>query len=223
MMALRDVRRRVDSPLYVLIAVAAIALAARLALLGERIAHWDEGRVGYDVLRYMATGAWEYRPIVHGPFLPHVNRLVFSAVGADDFTARLVVALVGGLLPLAAWLYRDHLRDAELVALGLFLAADPILLYYSRFMRNDVPVAAFAFVGLGLYLRLIDTGRRRYLYAGTAAWALAFTAKENAILYPVSILGVGTESVVVHLGMIAVALGLWLLGIGMVVEGLLES
>jgi uncharacterized protein (TIGR03663 family) len=181
--------RRVNRIFLGLLAVTVVGLIARLAFLGGRIAHWDEGRVGYDILRYAATGAWEFRPIVHGPFLPHVNRVVFELLGASDFTSRLVVAIVGALLPLTAWLYRAHLRDVEIIALGLLFTADPILLYYSRFMRNDVLVAAFAFAALGFYLRLLDTGRRRHLFAGTGLLALAFTTKENALIYVLCVLG----------------------------------
>jgi len=183
--------RRVDRTLLALLAITAIGLLARLVFLGRRVAHWDEGRVGYDILRYMATGAWEYRPIVHGPFIPHVNRVVFEFLGPSDFSARLVVAIVGALLPLSAWLYRAHLRDVELVALGALLAADPILLYYSRFMRNDLLVATFAFAALGFYVRALDTGRRRHLFLGTGLFALAFTTKENAIIYLITVLGAG--------------------------------
>ena len=185
----RDWRRRLPSTPVIVVAIAALALLARLLFLDARIAHWDEGRVGFDVLRYMATGAWEYRPIVHGPFLAHVNRVVFSLLGPSDFSMRLIVAVVGGLFPLSAWLFRDHLRDVEVVALALFFAVDPVLVYYSRFMRNDVLVAAFAVTALGFYVRLHATREHRYLYAGTFFLALSFTAKENAILYPITVLG----------------------------------
>ena len=104
-------RTSLDRTTLAVLAIAALALLARLVFLGERVAHWDEGRVGYDILRYVATGAWEYRPIVHGPFLPQVNRFVFELLGASDFTARLVVAVVGGLFPLSALLFRERLRD----------------------------------------------------------------------------------------------------------------
>jgi uncharacterized protein (TIGR03663 family) len=170
--------------LYALLAITAIGLLARVVGLGTRIFHWDEGRVGYWILRYAESGLWEYRPIVHGPFLYHVNEFVFSLIGANDFSARLVVALLGGLLPLAAWLFREHLRDAELVALGLFLAANPVLLYYSRFMRNDVLLAAFMLFALGFFVRAVDTGSAWYLYPGALSFALGFTTKENAIIYP---------------------------------------
>lgn len=186
-----NIRARLDDvrPFYVVVGITLFALLLRVTLLGERIAHWDEGRVGFDILRYMATGAWEYRPIVHGPFIPHINKYLFSVLGPTDASARLIIALVGGVLPLSAWLYRNHLRDIEMVALAGFLALDPILLYYSRFMRNDVLVAAFFFIGFGLFVRLVDTGQRRYLYAGTAAVALSFTTKENALLYPIVVIG----------------------------------
>jgi hypothetical protein len=43
----------------------------------------------------------------------------------------------------------------------------------------------------------------------------------NALGAP--ILGTGTSSVVVHVSAIAVAVGLWLLGVGLVVEGFLDA
>jgi uncharacterized protein (TIGR03663 family) len=175
--------------LLAVVGLAALALVARLAFLGERIAHWDEARVAYWILEFVRTGSFEYRPIIHGPFVQQVNRFVFPVLGPTDFAMRLPVALLGGLLPLAAWLFRERLRGAEVVALAAFLAADPILLYYSRFMRSDVPLAVFAFVALGLFVRLLDTRRPRYLYAGTAALALAFTTKENALIYVLAALG----------------------------------
>jgi len=163
--------------LAAILAVTAAGLVARLFALGHRVAQWDEGRVAYWTLRYEATGLWHYRPIVHGPFLFHVDARVFSLFGANDFTLRLVVAIVGGLLPLAAWLFRERLRDSETVALSLLLAFNPFLLYYSRFFRNDVLVATFMLLGVGLFVRAVDAGDHRYLYAAVAVVALGFTTK----------------------------------------------
>ncbi len=172
-----------------LLLVTALALAARVYALGWRVMHQDEARVAHWMLHFVETGAWEYRPIVHGPFLPHVNNVVFSAFGPSDFTARLVVALAGGVLPLAAWLLRDRLRDTEVVALGVLLALNPVLLYYSRFMRNDLPLAAAMLFAVAFAVRASDTGKARHLYAAVAAFALGFTMKENALVYPVAWLG----------------------------------
>ncbi|MFB6103565.1 MAG: flippase activity-associated protein Agl23 [Halobacteriaceae archaeon] len=169
-----------------ILAITALALAARLWRLGWRIAHQDEGRVGDWILHYVRTGHWEYRAIIHGPFIPHVDGVLFSVFGASDFTARVVVAVVGGLLPLAAWLLRDRLTLPELVATALFLAANPVLLYYSRFMRNDVLLATFTFIAVGFAIRAIDRRRAPYLYAAAIAYGLALTTKENALVYPLA-------------------------------------
>ena len=175
--------------LAALVGIAAVALAVRVVALGGRIFHWDEARVGYWILRYHETGVHSYRPIVHGPFLPIVNDWVFALLPASDFAARLPVAVVGGLVPLSAWLFRERLRRIEVLALAALLAVNPLAVYYSRFMRNDVLVAAFAVVALGFVVRGFDTGRLRYAFPAAVSLGLAFTTKENAILYVLCFLG----------------------------------
>jgi uncharacterized protein (TIGR03663 family) len=182
-----NVRR--DRTLLAVIAVTVVALSLRLAFVGHRVAHWDEGRVGYWIADYAETGVYFYRPIIHGPFLHVVNAPLFEVLGATDFVMRLVVALFGGFLPLAALLFRHRLRNAAVVSLALFLAINPVLLYYSRFMRSDVPVAVAAFVAFGFLVRAIDFDDDRYLYPATFALAVGFGAKENALAYLVAFVG----------------------------------
>ncbi|UPV99588.1 TIGR03663 family protein [Halorussus gelatinilyticus] len=171
------------------LAVTLLSLALRFFALGSRVFHWDEGRVGYWILRYAENGIWEYHAVIHGPFLYHVNKYLFQLFGASDFVARVPVAVVSGLLPLTAWLFRERLDRVEMVTVGLFFAANPIVLYYSRFMRNDVLLAAFMVYALAFYARLFDTRKPRYLYAGTLMLALAFTTKENVLVYVVTWVG----------------------------------
>ncbi len=174
--------RRRATALAVALAVVA-ALVVRSVALGDRIFHWDEARVGYWVLQYAATGEWAYRAIVHGPFLFHVNEWLFGVFGASDAVARAPVAVVGALLPATAWLFRARLDDVEVAALAALLALNPVLVYYSRFMRSDVLVAAFSVAALGLAVRALDTRRGGYLVAAGAVLGLAFTTKENALVY----------------------------------------
>jgi uncharacterized protein (TIGR03663 family) len=171
---------------WILAGIAALALAIRLVGLGARVAHQDEARVASWILHYIAVDAWEYRAIIHGPFLPHVNGVLFGLLEPSDFTMRLPVALAGGLLPLSAWLLRDRLDRLEVGLLAALFALNPLLVYYSRFMRNDVLLAGFALVAFALVVRSIDTGRERYLIAAGIAFGLAMTTKENALLYPVT-------------------------------------
>lgn len=164
-------------------AASVLALVVRFLQIGERTFHWDEARVGYWILQYQVTGEWQYRAIVHGPFLFHVNEFLFGIFGASNAVARWPVALVGGLVPASAWLFRTRLDDVEVVALAALLALNPVLVYYSRFMRNDVLVGAFSLVALGLVVRAVDTDRSGYLIAAGAFLGLAFTTKENALVY----------------------------------------
>ena len=181
-----NVRDRTVGAVFVFTAV---SVALRLVGLGNRIAHWDEGRVAYWIIEYAETGVLFYRPIVHGPLLKLLNAPLFELLGATDFTMRLVPALVGGLLPLVALAFRHRLRDAAVVALAALLTLDPTLLYYSRFMRNDVLVAAFCFVAFAAFVRAIDFDDGRYLPVAAVALALGFGAKENALAYVLAFVG----------------------------------
>ncbi|SFL14310.1 TIGR03663 family protein [Halogranum rubrum] len=165
------------------VALTLLAVVVRLVGLGTRSFHWDEGRVGYWTLRFLKTGAFEYRPVAGGPFLYLVDQPVFALLGPSDFSARLVVALVGGLLPLVALLFRRRLAADETVVFAAILALSPTLVYYSRFLRGDLPLAAFSLVALGCLVSLVDTGRRRYLYGAALAGALAFTTSGFIVGY----------------------------------------
>lgn len=181
---------RGDRVLAAVLGLAALALGARLLWLGRRPFHWDEARVGYWTLRFLATGSYEYRPVAGGPLLYLVGRPTLALLGATDATARLPVAVVGGLLPLAALLFRERLDGAETVLLAAFLGLNPLVLYYSRFLRGDVPAAAFGLVTMGALVRLHD-GDRRFAHVASVAAALALASSGFAVAYPLAGLAAG--------------------------------
>ncbi|MFC7137374.1 flippase activity-associated protein Agl23 [Halobaculum litoreum] len=173
---------RIDRTVAAVGVVVALALLARFAFLGARPFHWDEGRVGYWTLRYLDTGVYEYRPAAGGPLVYLATRWTVGLFGATDAAARSFVALVGGLLPAAALLFRGSLDDGETVALAALLAGSPLLVYYSRFLRGDVLAAGFGLVVVGAVVRHRDTGARWPLYLGAAALALALASSGFAVV-----------------------------------------
>ncbi|MFT4922444.1 MAG: hypothetical protein ACI8XM_001659 [Haloarculaceae archaeon] len=173
----------------VVTAITVVALLARLIGLGTRPMHYDEARVGYWILHYVESRSFHYMHGIHGPFIQQVNHWLFPLVGASDFVARLPVALAGGLLPLVALLFRKHLQRSETVAVALFLGFNSVVLYYSRYMRSDILLAAFMFAAFGLLVRLYDTRDARYLYGVALLGAFGFASKENAIVYVVTWIG----------------------------------
>lgn len=189
--ALRDALHRTDRTVRAVVAVTVLGLFARLLFLGQRVAHFDEGRVAYWALNYLETGEISYRYIVHGPLAQYVDAWVFAVLGPNDFTMRLFVAVVGALLPLAALLFRGRLSDTETVVVSVLLAFNPILLYYSRFYRSSLLVAAFMFAAFGFGLRAVDDARPNLLFPAFLFGALGFAAKENAIVYLMCWVGAG--------------------------------
>jgi uncharacterized protein (TIGR03663 family) len=181
--------RRRDPVVLAVLAIALVALGLRLAWIGHRAAHWDEARVAYWILRYQETGALAYRPIIHGPFVHHVTQPLFALFGPSDLVSRVPVAIVGGLFPLSALLFREHLRDHETVILAFILGTNSILLYYSRFLRSDVLVAAFMLTALGFLVRTYDTRNGRYLYPAALFLGFGIASKENALIYILTWLG----------------------------------
>lgn len=174
---------RLDRLTITVLAISTVSLAIRLFRLGTRVAHWDEARVAYWILEYGNTGVLFYRPIIHGPLLKLVNAPLVDFFGPSDFIIRLVPALVGGLLPLSALLIRHRFRPEAVVGLAILLAFNPVLVYYSRFMRNDILTGTFMFVAFLLLVRAIDFRNPTYAYLGAILIALGFGAKENALAY----------------------------------------
>jgi uncharacterized protein (TIGR03663 family) len=162
-----------DRTVLAVAAVVVLALIARFAFLGGRPFHWSEGRVGYWTLRYLDTGVYSYRPAAGGPVVYLATRLMIDLFGASDAAARSAVALVGGLLPAAALLFRGPLGDDETVALSAVLAGSPLLVYYSRFLRGDVLAAAFGLLVVGGVVRHRTTGARWPIYLAATALPLA--------------------------------------------------
>jgi len=179
--------------------VTVLSLSLRLAALGNRVAHFDEGRVAYWIVRYAETGEFHYRYIIHGPLVQHVNRLVFQTVGRSDVTMRAVTATFGGLLPASVLLVRRRLRPVETVLAAAFLAVNPVLVYYSRFFRSSILVAGFMLVSLFCLVRAFDDGRPVFLHGAAVAAALGFGAKENAVVYLLCYAGAGALLLDYHL------------------------
>ena len=164
-------------------------LLLRVVDLGGRVFHWDEARVGYWTLRYLETGSFAYRPVIHGPFLPLINAWIFDHVGVSDGSARLVVAFGGAAIPAMAIGLRRWLAPGAVVGVAVLIATDPTLVYYSRFMRNDVLVAGASLAAVMLIVIAVDADRPAMLVPAGALLGAAMTMKGTVLLYGLSALG----------------------------------
>ena len=160
----------------------AVALGMRLWDLGGRTLHYDELLHAWYSWLYAEGRGFVHTPIMHGPFLFNTNAALYVLFGSSDTVARLLPALFGTVLVGLPYLLRRELgRPGALVA-AVLLAVSPNLLYFSRFIRNDIYMAVWV-LGLVIVMwRFMERPRLRLLFAWVGLWAFAFATKETAYI-----------------------------------------
>jgi len=97
----------------------------------------------------------------------------------------------------------QHLHRPLFAAFG----ASDFVLYYSRFARSTVFVAAFCFVAFAALVRWYDGDGRAYLLVAAVFLALGIGAKENAVVYVLCWFGAAALLVVGYRFRVAPPLG----------------
>ncbi|MHC1602037.1 MAG: flippase activity-associated protein Agl23 [Methermicoccaceae archaeon] len=169
---------------WLFVLVVAVALLLRLYMLDVRALHHDEGVHAYFVFKLLSGTPYVYNPTYHGPFLYYTQALVFSALDVSAFSLRLLPALFGAGCVALVYPLRRYMGDAGALLSAALLALSPSMLYYSRFLRNDIYLVFFTLAGFVLFLRLCDAkSRLGYVLISLAlgsTLALMACTKENA-------------------------------------------
>lgn len=160
-----------------------LGLLLRLAELDRVLPNEQEARqalAAWSVLQPQLPGA---PPLPESPLLLALQAALFSVFGAGEVTARLPVALVGALLPLAPLLLRDVLGRGRSMACCVLLAASPVLLLASRQSAPAVLSTGLAALLLWGLLRYVNTRQAPYAVLVTAlAAALALLSEAGGIV-----------------------------------------
>ena len=179
-------------------ALLALALVLRVWALGDRSPHHDEAihcDFGYNLL---TQGTYRYDPTYHGPLLFYIMAPLFAVLGPTTAVGRLYPTLAGVALVALPLVLRRRLGAGTAFWSGVLLAVSPIMLYYSRFARNDVPVALFTAVALVLYLMVRRKGWRPIPWIAVAAAGHAISKETFYVTVP--LLGVATYVVALRDG-----------------------
>jgi uncharacterized protein (TIGR03663 family) len=179
-------------------ALIAFALGLRLWALGGMPPHHDEAVHAHFGHELRATGAYRYDPTYHGPLLFYVEAVLFTVLGESDVAARLYPALAGAALVAIAFLLRRRLGFSAAWFAGLVAAISPGFVYYSRFARNDVPVALFTALALILFLCVRRRGWRPLPWVGVAAALHAISKETFYVTLP--LITAGAAAVAFHAG-----------------------
>ena len=161
--------------------VAAAALT-RFWDLGTRALHHDESLHAYFSWLLAEGRGYRHDPLMHGPFQFHATALIFRLLGDSDASARYLPAFGGTAAVAVMALFRPYLGRVGALTGGLFMAISPTMLYFGRFVRNDIYMVVWGLLwAYGLW-RYRDTGQVRFLTLGTVALALSFATKETAYI-----------------------------------------
>ena len=178
--------RTLDSPgrweIAAYLLLLATALGMRLWDLGGKTLHYDELLHAWYSWLFAQGGGFSHTPLMHGPFLFHVNAAVYRVFGASDATARLLPALFGTALVGLPYLLRRELGRPGALATAVLLAISPSMLYFSRFIRNDIYMVVWMLALVIVIWRFAQGPKLRLLVAWVAVWALAFSTKETAFI-----------------------------------------
>lgn len=123
----------------------AVTLLMRFVVLGERPVMHDESLFAYYAYVFFDTGRYTHLPVLHGPTLILASGALFAVFGDSIAVARAFIA-VASLVMLAATLALVPRRYR--LGFAPLLITSPVLLYYSRFLRDDILFSAVLMVGM---------------------------------------------------------------------------
>jgi uncharacterized protein (TIGR03663 family) len=158
-----------------------VTIVLRFYQLDLKLFHHDEAIHAWFSYRLLTEGTYSYDPMYHGPFLYYTAAGIFSLLGDSDLVGRILPALFGTLLvPLLYPIYRlGYLDRKQTLVAALFLAVSPNMVYFSRFLRNDIYIAFFTLALLVALLYYFERGQMRYALLAGAAAGFGMSTKEN--------------------------------------------
>ncbi len=136
--------------LAILLLEMVLALVLRTHNLSERPMHTDEAVQAVKFGQLLETGQYKYDPrSFHGPTLYYFTLPVAWLRGQqnlrqiDEYTVRLVSAIIGSALVLSLFWLRDGLGKIGILYAGALITVSPVMVYYSRYYIQEMLLVAF--------------------------------------------------------------------------------
>jgi hypothetical protein len=148
-----------------------LILAVRLISLGDAPIGQGEARQALAAWRAVSPEAPGTKIVADSPLMFDLQSISFSILGASEFSARLMGALVGILFTLSPLLFRQALGSVRTFALCLLLTFSPVLMIVSR--ESDGVLLSAGFVALMLWGAYRYWQTTRIVFVQVAIVALA--------------------------------------------------
>ena len=160
-----------------------LAIVTRLYNLEARVMSHDESLHTYfSWLLYRGQG-YQHTPMMHGPWQFHWIALSYFLFGVSDFTARIPAALFSIASVWMVWYWRRYLGKTGALIAALLMVISPFMLFYGRYVREDVYTGLSGLLMLYSILRYLETGSSKYLFLLSGAMIIHFADKETSFIY----------------------------------------
>ena len=162
-----------------------IAIVLRFLFLDLKLFHHDESIHAWFSYELLTKGTYTYDPMYHGPLLYYLTAGMFWLFGQSDLVARLLPALFGTLLvPLVYFIYRlGYLDKRQALVAALFIAVSPDMVYFSRFLRQDIFQLFFTLLIVVALLYYLNSGKFRYVLLTAIGVAGGMALKEDMPIF----------------------------------------
>ncbi|HET6822682.1 MAG TPA: flippase activity-associated protein Agl23, partial [Anaerolineales bacterium] len=160
-----------------------LAIVTRFYDLESRVMSHDESLHTYfSWLLYRGQG-YQHTPMMHGPWQFHWIALSYFLFGVSDFTARIPAALFSIASVAIIWHWRRYLGRTGALITALLMVVSPFMLFYGRYVREDVYTGFSGLLMLYAILRYLESGGSKYLYMLSIALIIHFADKETSFIY----------------------------------------
>ena len=163
------------------LALLLIAVVTRFYALDSRPIDHDESIHAYLSFRLLNNHEYRYDPAYHGPFIYFSTAGIFGVFGDSKFTARLVPVVFSFIGIFFAARMKKFYSYAPVFA--LIMVFSPSILYYSRYLRNDMIVLSSFIAVIYSYFSYRLERKSVYIYLAVVFSAIMISSKENGYLY----------------------------------------
>ena len=172
---------------YAILVIAGLLL--RWLELDVRPYHHDESQhamFGKYFFDFPEIQYYKYDPMMHGPLLYNLMRVVYTALGNTLWSARVPVAILGSVFVFAPLLFRRHFSSTALLGLTAIISLSPTMVYWSRFIIHDYYVLTAQLITL--YGVVVASNNRKAFFV-LLGIALQFSIKANVFVTLAILLG----------------------------------
>ncbi len=165
-------------------AIIALAAGLRIAFLGMKPPHFDEGVNGWFLDQMKHTGFYHYDPAnYHGPFHFYLLFLFYSLMGRTVWALRLPVALIGVLTVWLTLRFERFLPRKVCLIAALAMAVSPAMVFYTRYAIHESELVFFLLLTIWGAAGLMRIGAKKYLWAAGLGAAGLILTKETYVIH----------------------------------------